>query len=116
MAKFAGTAQLNNHFQSHGADFGAANANEYEVLAEQFLTSPLAAPILEHTRLLGDLVRFNPATDDFGTMRGGVIRTFFKPVPCATLPLIQRAVARAAKKCHDYATNMLYYQGTCALW
>lgn len=116
MARFYGLPQLNNHFQRHGADFGAATAAEYELLASTFLTSPILAPTLEHTRSRGDLVRFNTVSDHFGTMRGGVIRTFFVPVPCATLAPAQRAIARAANKCHDYATNLLYYQATCLAW
>jgi hypothetical protein len=116
MAKFLGPAQLNNHFQRHGADFAAATPAQYELLANIFLTVPIAAPTLEHTRSLGDLVRFNPSTDHFGTMRGGVIRTFFKPVPCITLAPPQRAIARAMGRCHGYATNTLYYQAACALW
>jgi hypothetical protein len=116
MARFLGPVLLNNHFQLHGSDFGAATAGDYELLASQFLESPLLAPKLEHKRSLGDLVRFDPSNDHFGTMRGGVIRTFYIPVPCITLPPAQRAAARAAKKCHWLATNMLHYQATCASW
>lgn len=116
MARFYGPVQLNNHFQLHGSDFGAATAGDYELLASQFLTSPLVSPKLEHKRSLGDLVRFDPSTNHFGTMRGSIIRTFFIPVPCITLPPAERAAARTAKKCHDYTTNLLYYRATCALW
>lgn len=116
MAKFSGRDQLNNHFQRHGADFGAATPADYESLADTFLVSPLSAPTLEHSRSNGDCVRFNPTNDHFGIMRGNIIRTFFIPVRCATIPLAQRAIARAAKQCHDYATNLLYYQAACAQW
>jgi hypothetical protein len=116
MAKFFGPAQLNNHFQRHGSDFGAATAGDYELLASQFLTSTFLKPKLEHMRSLGDLVRFDPSNDYFGTMRGNVIRTFFIPVPSTTLPPAQRAAARSARKCHDYATNLLYYRAACASW
>jgi hypothetical protein len=111
---FATPQQLRNHFQSHGMDFGAATEMDYEFLAKQFLAVVVAPPVQECIRKYGDIVRFNAATDEFCVMSiSGLIRTFFRPRPCHTLPLSQRAIARTAKRCHDFASNQLYYQAAC---
>jgi filamentous hemagglutinin len=81
-AKFADNTRLLDHFARHGRDVGATSAADYERLASDFLTGPLATGVLEKTRANGDIVRFDPATQLFGIIRpNGIIRTFFKPDP-----------------------------------
>jgi filamentous hemagglutinin len=81
-AKFADDAKLLDHFNRHGADFGAKTAAEYAKQADHFLTGPLTPGVLEKTRANGDIVRFNPVTDEFGVVSAkGPIRTYYKPDP-----------------------------------
>jgi pyocin large subunit-like protein len=50
---------------------------------------------LEKTRTNGDIVRFNPVTNEFGVARAdGVIRTYFKPDPAV----------------HGFPTNLDYFK------
>ena len=92
-AAFANEAKVLDHFARHGADFGANSAAEYESMASDFLTGDLNG--LEGTRLNGELVRFNPATDEFGVLKadGSTIKTYFKPDPAV----------------HGYPTNLDYF-------
>lgn len=67
---------LQRHFVRHGDEFGATTADEYERLADAFVTGPLREGALECTRN-GDLVRFDPRTCEFGVLtRDGQIATF----------------------------------------
>ena len=87
---------------------------EYLALAEVFFAQAIAPPVEECSRKHGDAVRFNKATEVFGVLGvGGFIRTFFLPIPCATLPQHERSGAKALTKCHSFATNALYYQAAC---
>ncbi|WP_221035127.1 hypothetical protein, partial [Pseudomonas syringae group genomosp. 3] len=81
-AKFADQAKLDDHFARHGSDFGAKSAVEYQAQADKFLTSPKPTGVLEKARPNGDVVRYNPNTDEFGVVSsGGSIRTYYKPDP-----------------------------------
>lgn len=81
-AKFADQAKLDDHFARHGSDFGAKNKLEYQAQADKFLTAPKLAGVLEKARPNGDIVRYNPGTDEFGVVSsGGSIRTYYKPDP-----------------------------------
>src|ERR1039458_5993864 len=83
---FLNLKQLNRHYTSHGAEFGAKSATEYQTLADMFLGGTRVQPIEECFRGKGDIVRFNPVTDEYGVLdSGGTIRTYFKPAPCASL-------------------------------
>jgi pyocin large subunit-like protein len=73
-------ASLPDHFARHGRDFGARNANEYALLAYQFLHRAA----LEHYRAKIDDHRvlriYDPRTDSFGAYNpDGTTKTFFKP-------------------------------------
>lgn len=93
-ARFADNAKLQDHFARHGSDFGAPSAQQYEAMADGFLTGPRQAGVLEKTRPNGDVIRFNPATDEFGVVsRRGIIRTYYKPDPSV----------------HGYPTNLDYF-------
>ena len=93
---FANESTLLDHFARHGAELGAESASEYAAQAENFLKGPLAEGGLERIRINGDLVRFNPATDEFGVLsQKGVIRTYFKPDPAV----------------HGFTSNLEYFNG-----
>lgn len=112
---FGNLAKLHDHFQEHGTDFGSPDADHYEKAAVTFLTSPISGTVQECRRKGGDIVRFDPATDSFGVLgAGSVVRTFYKPIKCSSLPAPIRASARARGRCHGYANNLLYYRAACA--
>ena len=114
---FLNARQLNLHHAEHGADFGAKSASEYERLADEFLGSAKHPDVHECTRSRGDMIRFNPKTDEYGVLDGnGIIRTYFKPVPCASLPPAQRTAMRQAGRCHSQTTNLVYFQEECKKW
>jgi Phage portal protein len=97
-ARFFAEDSLDGHFEDHGSDFGATTSSEYEKQASDFLTNQKNPDILEFTRLrgyrTGDIVRFNPETDEFGVVRpNGSIRTCYRPDP----------------KLHGFATNLDYF-------
>ena len=80
--RFADQEKLADHFARHGSDFGAKTALEYQAQADKFLTASKHSGILEKTRANGDIVRYNPTTDEFGVLSsGGSIRTYYKPDP-----------------------------------
>jgi hypothetical protein len=81
-SKFGDQAKLQDHFARHGGDFGAKSAREYQAQAAVFLGDSKSLGVLEKVRANGDIVRFNPSTDEFGVVSGGgVIRTYYKPDP-----------------------------------
>src|SRR5271165_1016470 len=93
---FLNYRQRARHFSEHGVDFGASNANDYEQIADAFLggAAPLGS-VHECTRKMGDKVRYDPTTQAYGVLDSrGVIRTFYKPVPCAALTDPQRTAAK----------------------
>lgn len=111
MAKFD-AADLATHFAKHRNDFGVATDVEYESLAHQFLLTAGHADILQCTRKQGDIVRYNKVTAEFGVLSSqGVIRTYFKPKPCTSLPA---SVPKLG--CHGYTDNFQYFHAECARW
>lgn len=114
---FLNTRQLNRHFAQHGADFGASNAKEYEEFADGFLGGTLPAGIHECKRTQGDRIRYDPQSQAYGVLDGhGVIRTYFKPVPCSSVAAQLLQALRQAGKCHGYANNFLYFEAECKKW
>ena len=94
VGRFATDAQLQGHFGAHGGDFGAKTPAEYQQQADTFLNGPRGSGVLEKVRPNGDIVRYNPATEEFGVSQGnGTIRTYFKPDPSV----------------HGYDTNLDYF-------
>ena len=95
---FNTAVDLTSHFGDHGADFGASNEVQYERLADDFCGAPLPSGALECRRRNGDIVRYNPMTDEFGVLsRLGVVRTYYKPNPVV----------------HGCLTNEDYFHQTC---
>jgi hypothetical protein len=49
------------------------------------------------------------ATEEFGVLSAaGIIRTYFKPVPCVSLP-----VHVVKSNCHGEPTNVEYFRSEC---
>lgn len=75
-ATFASAGKLTDHFVRHGADFGAKTAAAYQRQASRFLTGSPGKSVLQKTRANGDVVRYNPKTDQFGVIaKNGNLRT-----------------------------------------
>lgn len=114
---FLNTRQLNRHFVEHGTEFGLATMTEYEDAADVFLGGMKPPHVVECTRSRGDRVRFDPISDAYGVLDvNGVIRTYFKPIPCANVPRPRVATARLAGRCHDERSNLDYFRTRCAKW
>ncbi len=82
------------HWKKHKSEFpNLNNAKEYVEAGTAFLRSTDPS-VLTRTRANGDVIRFNPATNEFGVMDpSGVPRTYFKPDPAS----------------HGYPTNLDYF-------
>jgi len=77
---FRSRAQFDEHYQKHGAEFGAIGQAEYLRLAQQLRDAPAGGPILEARRPNGEFSRFDRRHGYFGAYnRDGTIRTFFIP-------------------------------------
>ena len=103
--------ELLQHFADHGSEFAATGPAEYERMADDFWANPRPPHVQECRRARGDMVRFDPMTDAYGVIdSANVIRTFFKPVPCASVALAQRATMKRAGQCHAEVTNLVYFR------
>ncbi len=68
------------HFQKHGAEFGAITAQEYLRLAQGLRDAPVGGSILQETRADRVFTKFDKAHGYFGAYNAdGIIRTFFIP-------------------------------------
>lgn len=71
---------LQDHFERHGRDFGAKNADDYARQAWLFLQRGRAEGLPAKRDSDGVLRVYDPATRSFGAYnRDGTTRTFFKP-------------------------------------
>jgi len=111
---FESLVQLNRHFGEHGNDFGASNPADYEQMADTFLSGDKPETVHECARPGGTKIRYDPTSEAFGIIdNGGIIRTYFKPIPCSLLPGSMREVTRQAGRCHRYANNLVYFKAEC---
>jgi pyocin large subunit-like protein len=109
---FATAVERFAHFMDHAMDFSAATEFQYEEMADIFLTKPRTADMFECMRALGDRVRFDQITNEYGVIASnGVIRTYFIPKKCSALP---KAVRRI--KCHRFPTHLDYAKYTCSIY
>lgn len=77
---FRSQALLHEHYQKHGAEFGAIGEAEYLRLAQELRDAPAGGPILEARRSDGVFSRFDRRHGYFGAYNpDGTIRTFFIP-------------------------------------
>jgi pyocin large subunit-like protein len=96
---FRSSAHLSDHFKRHGAEFGISTEAEYAKAAASFLCRPKRATTIERQRSKGDVVRFDPSTDEFGIVAAdGTIRTYYKLIAGIT---------------HPEPTNMDYFNAAC---
>lgn len=71
---------LDRHFRDHGADFGAANADEYARMASEFFQRGGAQQLPTKIAPDGTIRMFDPTTNAFGSFApSGMTKTFFKP-------------------------------------
>jgi hypothetical protein len=114
---FPNRRQRDRHYAKHGGDCGATTPEEYERLADTFFAMVKTATVHECTRSQGDIIRFDQRTDFYGVLSSSMaIRTFFKAIPCSSIPASQLLAIKLAGRCHKEATNMLYFKSECARW
>ncbi|MER6792093.1 RHS repeat-associated core domain-containing protein [Amycolatopsis mediterranei] len=80
--KFNGPGNAFQHWKKHGSDFpGLQNAKQYVERATEFLRRP-GPGVLTKIRSSGDVVRYDPNTQEFGVMtQDGIPRTYYVPDP-----------------------------------
>jgi len=77
---FAARRKFLEHYEKHGAEFGAISKEEYLRQAQILRDSPVGGNILELNRRDGVITRFDRKTGAFLAFnRDLTIRTFFKP-------------------------------------
>jgi pyocin large subunit-like protein len=77
---FASRERLLEHYQKHGAEFGAVTIEEYLRQAQALRDSPVGGSVLEAVRSDGVTTRFDRSTGAFIAFNSdGTIRTCFKP-------------------------------------
>jgi len=89
-----------NHFRYHQDEFDPpfSSAEEYETAGIAFLTAPLAGAIMEGVRRNGDIIRYNPKTQEFAICdRDGILLTYYKPDP----------------RTHRQRNNLTHFRGQC---
>jgi len=71
------------HFERHKQEFPGCTQESYEKLAEEFVCGSLRPGIRECKRKDGSIVRFDPATQEFGARASetGPILTYMIPRP-----------------------------------
>lgn len=104
---------LTIHFGWHGATVGATDEQDYEQKAKAFLEADITnTTILEHTRSRGDVVRYNPTTEEFAIASAtGHIRTYYIPIPQLLAP-----TGTNSRITHTHQTNYDYYLYCCTQW
>jgi hypothetical protein len=111
---FESIPELRRHFTEHGDDFRASNTEEYEEWADAFLGGAKPSGVHECRRSCGYMIRYDPQTEAFGVLdSGGIIRTYFKPRPCSSVPLAIRDAVKQAGRCHKYPDNLVYFHMEC---
>ncbi|MFI5370271.1 MAG: hypothetical protein ACHQ52_01845 [Candidatus Eisenbacteria bacterium] len=77
---FHSRERLLEHWQRHGAEFGAASPEAYLRLAQTLRDRPAGGTVLEAARADGAITRFDRATGAFLAYDEDLtIRTFFRP-------------------------------------
>jgi len=80
---FRDPPDLSDHFIKHGSRLGIADENAYAERADDFLGRSREPGVYEFRRPWNnDLVRYDPATEEFGVLsEDGYIKTYYKPEP-----------------------------------
>ena len=93
---FASSKSLNGHFKKHKDEFHPlfVSSQDYAQAANSFMKGPLSPGTLEKFNRRGDIVRYNPGTEEFGVLsKFGKVRTYFILNP----------------KKHELPTNLDYF-------
>ena len=91
---FTSSNDLTNHFLKHGSEFGYTSEADYLNGAQNFVATKGTKGVLVKVRTNGDVVIYNPTTNEFAVTRSdGTIKTYFKPDPAV----------------HKLPTNMDYF-------
>ena len=88
---------MEQHFDDHNQDFGAASEEAYEALADAFLSGALGSTVIECRRVQFDQarVRYDYVSQEFGIVDvNDYILTYFKPDPAE----------------HRHPTNRAYFE------
>lgn len=103
-------ADLLQHFAVHCKDIGAATPEDYERMADRFMTHrAVVFPLHECVRANGMVCRYDSETQEYGVKySSGYIATYFIPVPAGHLPPDKRPPGT-----HGFRTNMDYYRDGC---
>jgi pyocin large subunit-like protein len=108
---FVDDEEWEEHFNDHKDEFGATTKEEYLAMAKAFLEADRSRyrNIRQCTRRNGDIVRFNPDTNEFAVVTiTGTIRTYFKPIPSHKAP-----PGTPLRKMHPQRSNMIYFRVEC---
>jgi hypothetical protein len=77
---FESRERLLEHFDKHGAEFGAATPDGYLLLAQALRDRAVGGPVIEARRSDGVTTRFDRGSGAFLAFESdGTIRTFFRP-------------------------------------
>ena len=97
-AGFGNAANLADHFGKHHVLLGIATVAEYERRADEFCGGPRRFGTFQCKRKIGDTLRYNMFTKEFGILTSaGRILTYYIP---------ERAV-------HKKLTNFIYFVAEC---
>jgi RHS repeat-associated protein len=78
--RFASEELLREHFERHGAEFGAKTTAQYLRAAVRFVMSSGERGTVSFTRANGDRIIYRVATNEFAvTTPANIIRTYFSP-------------------------------------
>jgi pyocin large subunit-like protein len=113
---FSSTGELSRHFTKHASKFANLQTEaDYFNQADVFLGQPKPSHVRECQRKKGDVLRFDPNTNEYGVLSaGGVIRTYFSPVPCLQVPATIRQAVKLAGECHVHPDNLRYFLAECS--
>lgn len=108
---FANNILRLSHYGDHANDFGATTDIQYEYMADVFLGRSTPIGAYECKRVGGDLVRYDPMTNELGILSmTGFIHTYFKPKFCSDATPLE--VER--RKCHQQKTHLDYVKKLCS--
>jgi hypothetical protein len=101
---------LLEHFDRHGADFGAETPEEYEAMADSFVgRRPIVPPLHDCIRSNGMRCFYDTQTQEYAVVyTWGIIATYFRPFAAGRLPEDERPDGS-----HGFLSNWEYFQAHC---
>jgi hypothetical protein len=108
--QFIDPKDLTTHFGKHGPALCCRSESEYEAMAKRFLSKARTPTMMECVRRpQGYICRYDYATQEYGVIHCGRIYTYFRPVPGAQIPRLQRP-----NWMHEFACNLDYFYAKCS--